>query len=121
MWAFNILASEFNEFINFLESKNVLSSSMGFILALQLNTLFLNIIDDIVKPVASKVVDEDINKHTVDIYGVKLKIGHLFFSIFHVFISLILIFYMYRLSTESPSLVSNFIQGVQNSIKKILD
>jgi large-conductance mechanosensitive channel len=117
MWPLNFLQSEINEFANFLDKKNVLTTSMGLILALQINTLFLNIIDDIIKPVASKVVDEDINKHTVDINGIKLKVGHLFFSIFNVFITLIMIFYLYRISTESSTIVS----GIQDSFKKILN
>jgi len=116
MWPLNVLTSEIIAFINFLDQKNVLTTSMGLILALQINTLFLNIIDDIIKPVASKVVDEDINKHTVDIYGIKLKVGHLFFSIFNVFITLIMIFYLYRLTSESTNIVS----GIQDSFKKIL-
>jgi hypothetical protein len=117
MWPFNILKSEFIEFINFLESRNILSSSIGFILAFQINNLFLNIIDDVVKPVASKVVAEDINKHTVNIFGFKLRIGRLFFSILHVFIILVFIFYIYRLSTESTNIFSNLVETVKNYFK----
>lgn len=120
MWPVEFFTNELNEFGNFLNEKNVLMTSIGFILALQVNSFFLDVIDDIVKPVANRVIAEDINKHTVNVYGIKLKIGHLFFSIFNLIITLIMIFYIYRLSVGSPSIVSNVVSTIQNSVESVL-
>ena len=119
MWPVEFFTNELNEFGNFLNEKNVLMTSIGFILALQTNSFFLDVIDDIVKPVANRIVAEDINKHTVNVYGIKLKIGHLFFSIFNLIITLIMIFYIYRLSVGSPSIVSNVVSTIQNSVESV--
>ena len=120
MWPVEFFTNELIEFGNFLNEKNVLMTSIGFILALQVNSFFLDVIDDIIKPVANRVIAEDINKHTVNVYGIKLKIGHLFFSIFNLIITLIMIFYIYRLSVGSPSIVSNVVSTIQNSVESVL-
>ena len=119
MWPVEFFTNELNEFGNFLNEKNVLMTSIGFILALQVNSFFLDVIDDIVKPVANRIVAEDINKHTVNVYGIKFKIGHLFFSVFNLIITLIMIFYIYRLSVGSPSVFSNVVATIQNSVESV--
>jgi large-conductance mechanosensitive channel len=120
MWPVEFFTNELTEFGIFLNEKNVLMTSIGFILALQVNSFFLDVIDDIIKPVANRVIAEDINKHTVNVYGIKLKIGHLFFSVFNLIITLIMIFYIYRLSIGSPSIVSTVVSSIQNSVQSVL-
>lgn len=98
--------SEFADFLTFLTERNIMGAGIGLIIALQVNSLFLDFVDDIIKPVASKVVSEDININYVTILGVKLKVGHLIISIINFIITMIFIFYLYRLSKSTPKIIN---------------
>jgi len=111
-----ILYSEFLDFFKFLNERNILNTGIGLVIALQVNSLFGTILEDLIKPVATNVVSEDINKHYIEFYGVKLKIGHLSMSIINFIITMILIFYLYRISMKTPSFFQNVYGSVSGSI-----
>jgi len=114
-----VFKDEFLEFLNFLYKKNILASGIGFVIALQINSLFLNILEDLIKPIASKVISEDVNKHYIVFYGIKFKIGHLFVSILNFIITLILVFYLYRISMKTPTLFDRFLNTISFSYNKV--
>ena len=94
----NLIIDEFLDFFKFLNERNILNTGIGLVIALQVNSLFNTILDDLIKPVASQAVSEDINKHYVEFKGIRFKIGHLSMAIINFIITMILIFYLYRVS-----------------------
>jgi len=115
----NFIYDEFIDFFKFLNERNVLTTGIGLVIALQVNSLFANILDDLIKPVATNVVSEDINKHYIEFYGIRFKVGHLSMSIINFIITMILIFYLYKVSKKAPSFIENMYGSITNSISSV--
>jgi hypothetical protein len=116
---FEVFKNEFIEFFRFLYEKNILASGIGFIIAMQINDLFKNILEDLVKPIATKAVSEDINKHYIELFGMRFKVGHLLVSIINFIITIFLIFYLYRITMKAPTIFDKFLGGITFSFDKV--
>jgi large-conductance mechanosensitive channel len=114
-----LILDEFLDFFKFLNERNILNTGIGLVIALQVNSLFNTILDDLIKPVASKAVSEDINKHYVKIYGIHFKIGHLSMAIINFIITMILIFYLYRVAIKAPTFFETMYGGITDSISSV--
>jgi large-conductance mechanosensitive channel len=114
-----LLVDEFADFFKFLTERNILNTGIGLVIALQVNTLFATVLEDLIKPVATNVVSEDINKHYVEFYGIRFKVGHLSMSIVNFIITMILIFYLYRVSMKAPSFIESMYGGITNSLSTV--
>ena len=114
-----LILDEFSDFFKFLNERNILNTGIGLVIALQVNSLFGTILEDLIKPVATNVVSEDINKHYVEFYGIRFKIGHLSMAIINFIITMILIFYLYRVSMKAPSFLESMYGGITNSISSV--
>ena len=114
------IGDEFSEFIAFLNKNNIISSGVGLIIALQINRLFLDFIADIVKPVANKIVSEDIDKHETNLLGISFKFGHLLTSIINFLITMIFIFYLYKITQSTPTVIENFYLGIRSLPSRIM-
>ena len=110
---------EFQDFFTFLNERNILNSGIGLVIALQVNSLFGTILEELIKPVATNVVSEDINKHYIEIYGIKFKVGHLSMSIINFIITMILVFYLYRVSMKAPSFMESMYGGITGSFSTL--
>ena len=115
----NLIIDEFLDFFKFLNERNILNTGIGLVIALQVNSLFNTILDDLIKPVASKAVSEDINKHYIEFQGIRFKIGHLSMAIINFIITMILIFYLYRVSIKAPSFFESLYGGITNSVATV--
>ena len=114
---FKFLIRILMHFGEFLKKRNIINAGIAFIVAIQINKLFTEFIDSIVNPVASKVISNKIAEKTVTIFGVKMKTGKFFLGLFNFMIIMIFIYYIFVLSEEAPSLVSNMYSGFTNLFK----
>lgn len=116
---FDFIYYEFFDFIKFLNDKNILTTGIGLIIALQVNTLFLSVMEDLIKPVATNAISEDINKHYVEFYGIRIRIGHLTMSIINFIITMLFIFYLYKISMKAPSLFESMFGRLKNTVSSV--
>jgi len=114
------IKSELHEFYEFLSKRNVVNTGISLIIALQINSLFLDFIEDVVKPIATKTVSEDIDSHYIKLFGIKFKVGHLIVSIINFIIITIFLYYIYRISSNTPGFFSRVYHGIRGGIKSII-
>jgi large-conductance mechanosensitive channel len=107
------------DFGKFLKSRNIVNTGIAFVIALQVNKIFLDIIDIIVNPIASKVIDQDLNKQETKILDVKFRTGALFLSLLNFTIILIFIYNILKLSETAPTLIETFYTNFSKSISNI--
>lgn len=108
------IGDEFTEFVAFLSKNNIITSGVGLIIALQVNRLFLDFIADIVKPVANNIISEDIDKHETKLAGISFKFGHLLTSLINFIITMIFIFYLYKITQSTPTIIEKFYSGIKS-------
>ena len=111
---------EISDFFDFLNKKSVVNTGIALIIALQVNNLFLDFIDDIVRPVASTVVSGNIDTHYIKFFGIKMKLGHLIVSIINFLITMIFLYYIYKVSKSTPGFFDNLYHGIRRGVKTII-
>lgn len=104
---FDIFIEQLQKFIKFLADKNIITTGIAFIIAFQVNKLFLAFIEDIATPVANRVMSEKIGEVTTKVVGITFKTGDFIFSLFHFLIILLCIYYIMVLTEETPGFLSN--------------
>jgi large-conductance mechanosensitive channel len=107
------------DFGKFLKSRNIINTGVAFVIAIQVNKMFLDIIDIIVNPIASKVINQELHKQETKILDVKFKTGALFLSVLNFIIILIFIYNVLKLSETAPTLFEKIYSNVSNSISNI--
>ena len=111
---FNIFIEQFNGFLKFLQEKNIINTGIAFIMALQINKLFLNFIEDIITPVADKVISEKMNAIETSILGIKFRIGRFFISFLNFTIMMICIYFIVKVSETSPFFFDNIYTKIKH-------
>jgi large-conductance mechanosensitive channel len=107
------------DFGKFLKSRNIINTGVAFVIAIQVNKIFLDIIDIIVNPIASKVINQELHKQETKILDINFKTGLLFLSILNFIIILIFIYNVLKLSETAPTLFETIYSNVTNSISNI--
>lgn len=107
------------DFGKFLKSRNIINTGIAFVIAIQVNKIFLDIIDIIVNPIASKVINQDLNKQETQILDVKFKTGALFLSFFNFIIILIFIYNVLKISETAPTFLESLYSNVSKSVSNI--
>jgi large-conductance mechanosensitive channel len=115
---FQYLIAILEDFGNFLKTRNVINAGIAFIIALQVNKLFTDLINLIVNPIASKVISQEINKQEYKLYGIDFKTGQLFLSFLNFIIVMIFIYYLFKMSEAAPTLFQNFYSKFTNVFSK---
>jgi large-conductance mechanosensitive channel len=102
----------FEDFGNFLKSRNVINAGIAFVIALQINKLFTDMINLIVNPIASKIISQELNQQEMAIVGIEFKTGQLFLTIFNFIIVMLFIYYVFKASEEAPTTIEKFLTSV---------
>ena len=105
---FEFLIAILEDFGNFLKSRNVINAGIAFVIALQINKLFTDMINLIINPIASKIISQDINKQEYIVYGIDFKTGQLFLSFINFIIVMVFIYYIFKISENAPTILENF-------------
>jgi large-conductance mechanosensitive channel len=105
---------QFVGFFTFLFEKNIFQAGIAFVVATQINTLFMDFLSNIVTPIADKIVSKDINKVETTVIGVKLKTGSFIMSLINFFIVMFSLFYLYKISDSSKTLFENIVSKVKS-------
>ena len=96
-----ILKNNYIKFINFLIDKNVLQLCIGIILGSQMGKFTDLLNNTIFKPILEKIntnININNNMYTKNIFGINIKYGELFLGIINLFISLIIIYFIWTFS-----------------------
>jgi len=115
---FQFLINILVDFGNFLKSRNVINAGIAFIIALQINKLFTDIINLIVNPIASKLISQEINKQEYNAYGISFKTGQIFLSFLNFIIVMIFVYYIFKLSETEPSILERFYSSVTRLFRR---
>jgi len=105
---------EIVSFINFLLEKNVFQTGLAFVLATQVNQIFLKFANNIITPIVDKVVEEDVRKRTTNVFGVEFKTGEFSLGIINFILVLLFLYYMYKISDSSKTLFQNIANRIKN-------
>jgi large-conductance mechanosensitive channel len=100
------------DFGNFLKSRNVINAGIAFVIAIQINKLFTDIINLIVNPIASKIISQELNQQEVAVAGIDFKTGQLFLTLFNFIIVMLFIYYVFKASEEAPTTLEKFFTSV---------
>jgi large-conductance mechanosensitive channel len=113
------IGNQFIDFLDFLKKRAIIDTGIAFIIAMQVNKIFLDFINELVNPLASKIVSQEFNKRQYEIFGLQIKIGFLFLSLLNFMVIMIFIFYLWKISETTPGLIGSVYSSISNSIKKI--
>lgn len=111
---FEIFIEHVYGFLKFLQEKNIINTGIAFIIALQINKLFLDFIESIITPIADKVISKNINTVETNVVGVKFKVGNFFISFLNFTIMMICIYYLFRISESTPSFFENIYKKIKH-------
>ena len=101
-------------FINFLLEKNVFQTGLAFVLATQVNQIFLKFANNIITPIVDKVIEEKARTQTTNIFGVEFKTGEFSLGILNFVLVLLFLYYMYKVSDSSKTLFQNLANKIKN-------
>ena len=101
-------------FIHFLLEKNVFQTGLAFVLATQVNQIFLKFANNIINPIVDKVVKEDVRKQTTNLFGIEFKTGEFSLGIINFILVLFFLYYMYKISDSSKTLFQNIANSIKN-------
>ena len=113
IYILNILKNNYDGFIKFLIDKNILQLAIGIILGTQVSH-FTNTVNNIILKPLIEYIDSrntDFNKYSYNLFGINIKYGELLLSFIELITSLIIIYFMWRLTT-----ITNF-----NSVGELLN
>lgn len=97
----------FAGFLKFLFEKNIFQAGIAFVLASQINKLFLDFLSNIVTPVADRVISSEIKTQTTEVFGVKFLTGNFMLSVINFMIVMIVLYHLYKISDSSKTLFEN--------------
>ncbi len=109
-----IFNNELVGFIHFLLEKNVFQTGLAFVLATQINTLFLEFVNSIINPVIEKVVEKKTKKQITTIFGIEFKTGEFILAFLNFFIVVVFLYYLYKISNSSKGLFENVVNSIKN-------
>jgi large-conductance mechanosensitive channel len=91
----------FNDFLNFLGSRNVLQTGLAFVISSNINRLASDFVENIVSPIINKVSSsekEKLKDAKISIFGVNFEAGNFIMSILKFVITMIVIYYVFKLT-----------------------
>lgn len=109
-----IFNNELIGFIHFLLEKNVFQTGLAFVLATQINTVFLKFVDSIINPVIENVVKEETKNQQTTFFGIKFKTGQFVLALINFSIVLIFLYYLYKISDSSKSIFQNVVTNIKS-------
>lgn len=95
---FSMVSSQVKEFINFLFEKKIFQTGFAFVLAMQINKLFIDFINYIIAPIVNKVVSKSTEERKTTFFGIEFKTGNFIISLINFTLVIIFLFYMYKLA-----------------------
>lgn len=101
-------------FLNFLLEKNVFQTGLAFVLATQVNQIFLKFANNIITPIVDKVVEEEARNRTTKIFGVEFKTGEFSLGILNFVLVLLFLYYLFKISDSSKTLFQNLATKIKN-------
>lgn len=101
-------------FFKFLFEKNIFQAGIAFVVATQINKVFLDFLSNIVTPIADKVVSQEIKDVKSEIFGIELQTGNFALSVINFFIVMFFLFYLYKISDSSKSMFENIFSKVKS-------
>jgi len=111
---FKILHNELIGFVHFLLEKNVFQTGLAFVLATQINTLFLGFVNSIINPVIERVVEKKTKNQITTILGIEFKTGEFILAFLNFLIVLIFLYYLYKISDSSKGLFENMVSSIKS-------
>jgi len=93
----NIITSEYEKFYKFLIDYHIVSIGMAFVISNQVNSLFNNLMTDIISPIIAKLVgssEKKIEDIEFNIFGAKILLGKFIFNLVHFYIVLLILYYL---------------------------
>ena len=100
-------------FYEFLRDRNIINTGIAFVIAIQINKIFLDFTNLIINPVASTIVSEEINQNKIKVGNINFEVGKLFLSIINFLIMMIFVYFVYTLENSAPGLVYNTIGKIR--------
>lgn len=116
---FESISYQFEDFFNFLKQRNIINTGIAFVLALQVNKIFLDLVNEIINPLASKIVTKEFNKKQFDVFGLKIRTGLLFLNFINLIFTLIFVYYIWKFSESTPGVISTVYSTISDSLKKL--
>jgi len=96
----DIISSEYSKFYKFLIDYHIVSIGMAFVIGNQVNTLFGNLMEDIISPIIAKLIgssEKRVEDIKVNLFGTKILLGKFIFNLIHFYIVLLILYYLSKI------------------------
>lgn len=113
----DIIKYNITDMLTFILSKNIIQTGVGIIIASNINKLTIAVTDFVVSPIVNRFTNgeiKDIEKYTMEVAGVEFKVGSLLLTIISFILTVIVVYYIWKLM-QLPNF--NFINKILDTIK----
>jgi large-conductance mechanosensitive channel len=89
-----------NEFIDFINERQVISIGLGLIIASQLAILTQTITTSLINPIVNKILGDNtkqLSELTINIFGIEIFVGKIISQFINLLLILILLFYIWKI------------------------
>lgn len=117
----DFIQSQLNDFITFLVERKIIEMSIGFILATQINKITTIIMELFINPIINRLSfgkTKKLRDLELDLFEMNFKIGIILENIINLFIILIIIFYIWKLTKNTDlSVINNTLDKLKPKLK----
>jgi large-conductance mechanosensitive channel len=95
----NSVSNTMKEFIDFLIDNRIIQSGTSFIIALQVNKLGSDFVDNIISPIINRIIDgpnQKLKEQKLEIAGIKFELGNFFSSLLKFIIFMFVFHQIYK-------------------------
>ena len=83
---------QFNSFDEFITDRTMIQFGATFIIALQIKQISTNMSESILNPIIEKILQSDINKFKVNVFGINFVLGRVITSVITFFLTMLMIY-----------------------------
>lgn len=114
VYIMKIFTSNFDNFMKFMVSKNVVGLGIGILLGTQIGNFINSVNRIILTPIIKYIENKNNNLYSIsyNIFGIDIKYGELLLSVINLIISLLIIYIMWYFTNMEGSVVTNYLNNL---------
>lgn len=94
----NLKENQFDSFGDFLTEKTMIQFGATLIIAIQVKQISTNISDSILTPIIDKILESDVNKFKINLFGIDFFLGKIITSTITFLLTMVLIYGVIKLT-----------------------
>jgi len=114
IYMMKIFNSNYDNFIKFIVSKNVIGLGIGILLGTQIGNFINSVNRIILTPIIKYIENKNSNLNSIsyNVFGIDIKYGELLLSVINLIISLLIIYIMWYFTNIESGVVTNYLNNL---------